>query len=145
VHSFMWTCGTSPTGPIWRESVTRHKWIVRDHHGAVVLQEDLPCNTIRRESWMRRRIRVAQEAEARGLPIPGTGRSVRYSRGYRDYAINIAMRSDEAALDADLAEWGVGHLRVGRKRALDLPQAWDDVYYRRDRRCWKDRRANQWR
>lgn len=145
VQGYMWISGYSPCGPIWRERVTRHEWIVRDHHGDVVLHEDLPRSDVPRHGWLRRRAMEAREAADRGLPIPRTGRKVRYSRGYRAYRANISMRAAEAALADDLAEWGVEHARVGRTRALDLPQVWDDVPWRADRRCWKDYRPAQWR
>ena len=84
-------------------------------------------------------------AAERGLPIPGTGRSHRYSRGYRSFRVNASMRAAEAALDGDLADWGVAHMHVGRTRRQDLPQVWDDVAYRWKRRSWKEVRATQWR
>lgn len=145
VQGFMWISGRSPAGPVWRESVTRHEWIVRDHLGAVVLHEDLPRTTAPRHDWLRRRAIEVQKAAERGLPIPGTGRSVRYSRGYRAFRKNVAMRAAEAALDDDLEAWGIPHARVGRRRVPGLPQVWDDVPWRADRRCWKDYRSAQWR
>jgi len=145
VQGYMWVSGHSPSGPIWRESLTRHEWIVRDHYGDTVLHEDLPRSDAPRRGWLRRRIMEAREAADRGLPIPGTGRRGRYSRGYRAYRTNIAMRAAEAALADDLEAWGVPHARVGRSRAYDLPQVWDDVPWRADRRSWKHYRPSQWR
>ena len=133
------------TGAVWGESVTRWEWIVRDDIGRVVLHEDLPRFDKPRRGWWNKRILAAQAAEKRGLPIPGTGARRRYSSGYRGFAVNIGMRAAEAGLKADLEDWGVGHLNVGRCRSDDLPQVWDDVAYRSDRRCWKEHRRNQWR
>ena len=124
---------------------TRHEWIVRDHHGRVVLREELPCKDGGRTGWFTRRLNAARNAADRGLPIPGTGARRRYSSGYRGFAVNISMRAAEAALADDLADWGAPHARVGRTRSHDLPQVWDDVAWRGDRRSWKDHRATQWR
>lgn len=122
----------------------RHEWIVRDHHGRVVLHAELPDDRIR-TPWYARRLALAQAAAERGLPIPGTGSRRRYSSGYRAYRTNMAMRAAEAALADDLADWGVPDVRVGRRRAHDLPQVWDDVAYRTGRRSWKLNRLTRWR
>ncbi len=145
VHGFMWISAIGPSGPIWREQVTRHEWIVRDDHGATVLHEDLPRTDAPRMGWLRRQLRDAQDAAARGLPIPGTGRRRRHSAGYRSFRTDLAMRAAEAALAGDLADLGFEGMRVGRTRAPELPQVWDDVPWRSRRRCWKDYRATQWR
>lgn len=145
VDSIMWIAAIGREGPIWRTSTVRHEWIVRDHHGATVLHEDLPSTDAPRRGWLRRRLVEAQDAAARGLPIPGTGARRRYSSGFRGFRTNIAMRAAEAALADDLVDWGVANARVGRVRAHDLPQVWDDVAWRANRRSWKDARRTQWR
>lgn len=122
----------------------RHEWIVRDAEGRTVLHEDLPRQE-RRPGWYGRRIATARAAAEKGLPIPGTGKSRRYSSGYRSFRVNTAMRAAEAGLAGDLDDWGVSHMHVGRTRRHDLPQVWDDVAYRWKRRSWKDTRATQWR
>jgi len=76
--------------------------------------------------------------------VPGTGRLSNYSRGYRAYRINIAMRASEAALEDDLRDWGVESMNVGRVRAATLPQVWDDVAWRCGHRSWKNHRRTRW-
>lgn len=77
--------------------------------------------------------------------VPGTGRLSNYSRGYRAYRINISMRAAEAALEDDLHDWEVRHLKAGRVRAATLPQVWDDVPWRCGHRSWKEHRRSQWK
>lgn len=124
-------------------SFTRHEWIVRDAFGRTVHEEELPYHE-RGPGWRGRRAAIVSEAVARGLPIPGVGRR-RYSHNRRSYRTNISMRAAEAGLAGDLEDWGVEAARVGRTRARDLPQVWDDVAWRGSRRCWKSCRATQWR
>lgn len=145
VESVLWISAITRAGPVWRKHTIHHEWIVRDHHGAVVLHEDLPRTNAPRHGWLRRRLLEAREAAERGLPIPGTGVRRRYRHGYRTFRFNIAMRAAEAALRDDLAEWGVPTARVGRIRSHTLPQVCDDVQWRSDRSCWKNYRRTQWR
>lgn len=145
VERILYIAAMGRDGPIWRESAVHHEWIVRDDHGRIVLHEDLPSTDAPRSGWLRRRLVEAQEAAKRGLPIPRTGRRRRYSSGYRAFRTNIAMRAAEAALAHDLADWEITIPNVGRRRAHDLPQVWDDVEWRSGRRCWKDYRDTQWR
>ena len=131
---------------VHRETVVRHDWIVRDAYGATVLHEDLPRTDAPRHGWLRRRLLEAREAAERGLPIPGTGRRRRYSSGYRGFRRNATMRAAESGLTADLRDWGVEGVHVGRTRTHLLPRVWDDVPYRSGRRGgWKEHRATQWR
>lgn len=124
---------------------TRSEWIVRDHFGRTVHREELPDFRARRIGHFGRRDAAVRAAAERGLPIPGTGARRRYSAGFRDFRANISMRAAEACLADDLADWGVRDTRVGRVRTHDLPQVWDDVAWRGDRRSWKDHRRTQWR
>lgn len=129
---------------VYEDRTTHHEWIVRDAEGGVVLHEELPERPRSPARWRRARIEAVRIAAERGLPIPGTGS--RRRRHFRRFAMNVAMRADEAGLDADLAEWGLEGVTVGRKRAkLKLPQVWDDVAWRRTVRNWKDCRDTQWR
>lgn len=145
VEGYLWITAMRADGPIWAERKTHHEWIVRDAYGAVVLHEDLPRTDAPRRSWLRRRVIDARAAAERGLPIPGTGKGHRYSRGYRGFRVNIAMRAAEAALADDLDDWGVANARVGRARSHRLPHVWDDVAYRYKCASWKDHRTTQWR
>jgi hypothetical protein len=145
VEAYSYIQRITSQGAVWGESVTRWKWIVRDDAGRVVLHEDLPRFDKPRRGWFTKRLVAAQAAAERGLPIPGTGSRRRYSSGYRAFAVNISMRAAEAGLAADLDDWGVGHMNVGRRRSHRLPKVWDDVAYRSDRRCWKQHRSNRWR
>ena len=124
--------------------IDRCEWIVRDDFGAVVDIHDLPSGD-RRRGWYQTRIEMAQEAAARGLPIPRTGKRSRYRRGFRAFAKNMAMRAAEAALDGDLDDWGIAHMNVGRRRVGTLPKVCDDVAWRSGRRSWKYSRDTQWR
>lgn len=145
IVAYMWIAAIRRDGPVWQTSTTAYEWIVRDHYGKTVLHEDLPRTDARRIGVLRRRVIDARTAADRGLPIPGTGARRRYSSGYRDFRTNIAMRAAEASLRDDLADWGVANARVGRTRVHDLPQVWDDVEWRSNRRSWKDTRRTQWR
>jgi len=128
-----------------RTRVDRSEWIVRDDLGRTVLREDLPDFRPTRVGYFGRRAAAVRAAAERGLPIPGTGSRRRYSSGYRGFRCNLAMRAAEAALADDLADWGVPDARTGRVRTHLLPQVWDDVAWRGDRRSWKDHRRTQWR
>lgn len=76
--------------------------------------------------------------------VPGTGRLRPYGQGYRSFRINIRMRAAEAALQEDLDDWGVLHMKGGRRRAASLPQVWDDVPWRCGHRSWKEHRRTRW-
>lgn len=131
---------------VYEDRATHHEWIVRDAEGQVVLHEDLPARPRRPARWYRDRIDAARMAAERGLPIPRTGRRRRRRSNFRRFAKNMTMRAAEGALDADLAEWGLEGLKVGRKRCKNkLPHVWDDVAWRRAERNWKDSRSTQWR
>jgi hypothetical protein len=130
--------------PVHEVRTDRSEWIVRDDAGRVVHGAELP-DFDRGVGWYGRRLRLAQEAADRGLPIPGSGKRSRYRRGFRAFRINTAMRAAEAGLAADLDEWGVSHMHVGRTRSHLLPQVCDDVQWRSNRRCWKDTRSTRWR
>lgn len=129
----------------WRSCETHHDWIVRDDHGLTVRHADLPDDGVPRRGRSHRRAALVAAAAERGLPIPGTGGRRRYSSGFRRFAMNVAMRSAETGLGADLEAWGVPHARVGRLRSHGLPEVWDDVAYRNKRCSWKEHRATQYR
>lgn len=145
VQSHLYITAMRSDGPVWRESVTRNEWIVRDAYGEVVHAHDLPDQGSRRRAWLMRRVDEARHAADRDLPIPGTGKKHRYSRGYRGFRTNIAMRAAEAALRDDLDNWDLANAHVGRRRSHDLPQVWDDVAYRYKLTSWKNHRNTQWR
>lgn len=123
----------------------RHEWIMRDDHGCVLLAEDLPERPRRHIGWYERNLRRIRHAAERGLPIPLGEKRIDRARNRRAFRMNVAMRGADLALDADLAEWGVDHMQVGRMRTRKLPQVGDDIAWREPRRCWKRYRDSQWR
>lgn len=133
----------SRLNPSW-SSIRYYDWIVRDLMGRRVLERDLPARAHRpyRGEWDE----LKWEAEARGLPIPGTGRShKRYWKShYRRMRFVAVWRASEAAVQHDRDE-GV---RVnGRLHRAVPPNSWDD--YRRGGsvydRSWKRNRKTRWR
>ena len=127
---------------LWRE---RYEWIMRDDHGQVVLQNDLPERPRLRAGWRERQIQAVRHAAERGLPIPLEERRISRARNRRSFRMNVAGRSADLALTDDLAEWDVDHLRVGRVRTRKLPQVGYDIAWRAPRQCWKQYRDSQWR
>lgn len=144
VHHYEAFAGFRDGEPLYETRTDRHEWIIRDDEGRIVQHAELP-DFERGVGWMGRRLRLAQAAAERGLPIPGSGKRRRYGAGYRLFRINTAARAAEAALSTDLKDWGVSHMKVGRVRTHLLPQIWDDVPWRSNRRCWKDNRRTRWR
>lgn len=144
VHSYRVFVGFRGGLPVHEVRTERSEWIVRDDAGRVVHHAELP-DFERGIGWYGRRLRLAQEAAERDLPIPGSGKRRRYGNGFRSFRINASMRAAEAGLAADLDDWGVGHMRVGRVRSHLLPQVCDDVPWRSNRRCWKESRRTRWR
>jgi len=144
VHSYRVFVGFRGGLPIHEVRTERSDWIIRDDAGRVVHSAELP-DFDRGVGWYGRRLRLAQEASERGLPIPGSGKRRRYGRGFRAFRINTSMRAAEAGLAADLDDWGVAHMRVGRTRSHLLPQVSDDVPWRDKRCCWKESRRTHWR
>ena len=125
------------------DAVRYYDWILRDALGKVVQVEDLPDSPRCRPYW-EQRTKAHRRAAEMGLPIPGTGHRFR-GRYYRGYNTNIAARAEEAALDADLKEWGVYDFNVGRRRNKKLPQIYDDVGHRNYDRNWKRNRRTRWK
>ena len=123
---------------------TYYRWILRDVYGDAVDPGDLP-QPIRRRPWWTTRSEAARAAAERGLPIPGTSGRRSYRWSWRSFDMNIAARAADAALDDDLAEWGVEEFKAGRRRHRKLPQVWDDVSHRHYDRNWKRSRRTRWK
>lgn len=128
----------------YSKHTTYHTWVLRDAYGAPVDPYDLPGRR-RRSSWWASRAEKARAAAERGLPIPGTGnrRSGRWS--WRSYKMNVKARAEDAALEADMKEWGVEEFNVRRRRHCKLPQVFDDVGHRHYDRNWKRSRRTRWK